>query len=106
MKKIGRGWRVLIGVVGFSCMGFWAPNHQGLNQQIWDEGKPWGQAGFKRAGRPIATVKDYLTNYWYLGNAEKVLVVGVPFKTTGAPTQGMDLPTDLPTTVYTLRDWN
>ena len=91
---------------------YWAKNHRALNEQIACDGRPWEEAGFKRAGQPVKTVEDYARLVLYVagpGTCPDVAagqpLRGVPYDTSYPP--GFDKPTDAPSgPAHTLLDWN
>lgn len=93
---------------------YWAKNHQALNEQVARDGRPWDEAGFQRAGKPVKTVADYARRVLYVsgpgecgpgaGNASQPLR-GVPYASSYPP--GFDKPTDAPSgEPRSLLEWN
>jgi hypothetical protein len=58
-------WTFILVSFPMAVFAYWAPNHIGMNWQIWNDGKPFG-AGFKRGDSTVSTGRQYLQRVLYL----------------------------------------
>jgi hypothetical protein len=94
-------------LVALDAHAYWAPDHAELNRQVYRVGAPWGDAGYKRGGRSIVHVEDFLASQLYVASPHTSQLKGVGFdrEFTVLDSIANDAPGDRPGEEMKLEEW-
>ncbi|GEM_PF-2029310 len=97
---------VLVVTASVPAAAYWASNHEDLNTQVYQEGKPW-EGGFNRGSRAVVHVDDYLQHVLYLARPKSNVLRGVGFfgKFGYGQVMGSDTPDSTPDAAWTIEKW-